>query len=120
MPSWAFLQDGAGILPASNMADPLRGANLAPADLLVREAVQNSLDEWRPDAAEPVRVSFERRLLTGADKARVVEGLALHDLARRRRFFRASHGWFGNGDAVARALTGYRVVNELADASIAA
>lgn len=43
-PSWDFLRDGAGILPASNMADPLRGSNLGPTDLLVREAVQNSLE----------------------------------------------------------------------------
>ena len=67
LPSWDFLRDGAGILPASNMADPLRGSNLGPTDLLVREAVQNSLDERHPAGDGPVRIRFERRVLTGSD-----------------------------------------------------
>ena len=33
--SWDFLRDGAGILPASNMADPLRGSNLGPTSSLL-------------------------------------------------------------------------------------
>lgn len=83
--SWNFLRHGAGILPASNMADPLRGSNLGPGDLLVREAVQNSLDERRVDSDGPVRIRFERRVLTGSDKRRLVDALELSVLADRRR-----------------------------------
>ena len=90
-PSWDFLRDGAGILPASNMADPLRGSNLGPTDLLVREAVQNSLDERRVDSDGPVRIRFERRVLTGSDKQRLVDALDLPVLAERRRHFRGIH-----------------------------
>ncbi len=99
-PSWGFLRDGAGILPASNLADPLRGSNLGPTDLLVREAVQNSLDERRVDSDGPVRIRFERRVLTGSDKQRLVDALDLPVLADRQRHFRAAHNWFGNADAV--------------------
>lgn len=82
------------------MADPLRGSNLGPTDLLVREAVQNSLDERRPAGDGPVRIRFERRVLTGSDKRRFVAALELPVLAERRRHFRAAHNWFGKGDAV--------------------
>ena len=102
--SWDFLRHGAGILPASNMADPLRGSNLGPADLLVREAVQNSLDERRADGDGPVRIRFERRVLTGSDKHRLVDALELSVLADRRRYFRGAHNWYGNGDAVLAAI----------------
>ena len=100
MASWEFLKDGAGILPASNMADPLRGANLTAIDILVREAVQNSLDERRQDIDKPVRIRFERRVLTGDDKARFVGELRLGEYANRRNHFRASHSWFAKGNEV--------------------
>lgn len=98
--SWVFLRDGVGILPASNMADSLHGSNLGPTDLLVREAVQNSLDERRADSDDPVRIRFERRVLTGPDKRRFVDALDLRVLADRRRHFRTAHNWFGKGDSV--------------------
>ena len=82
------------------MADSLQGANLGPTDLLVREAVQNSLDERRPDSDDPVRIRFERRLLTGPDKHRFVDALDLPLMADRRRHFRKAHNWFGKGDSV--------------------
>lgn len=100
MASWGFLKDGAGILPASNMADPLRGTNLTATEVLVREAVQNSLDERRLDIATPVRVRFDRRVLTGNDKVRLVENLQLYTLASRRGGFRGSHSWFSEGNTV--------------------
>ena len=96
--SWDFLKDGAGILPASNMADPLRGSNLKPTDLLVREAVQNSLDERRRNSDSPVLIRFERRVLTGSDKKRFVDALDLRVLADRRQAFRTAHNWFGRGN----------------------
>lgn len=95
MVSWGFLKDGAGILPASNMADPLRGANLNPTDILVREAVQNSLDERRPDTDDPVRVRFTRLELSGVRKSRFVDGLQLPTLADRRSSFPPSQRHFG-------------------------
>ena len=100
MASWDFLKDGAGILPASNMADPLRGTNLAATEVLVREAVQNSLDERRSDIDRPVRIRFDRRVITGDDKLRFVENLQLSTLSARRRGFRGSHNWFSDGNAV--------------------
>lgn len=104
MASWGFLKDGAGILPASNMADPLRATHLRETDVLVREAVQNSLDERRADADAPVRIRFERTVLTGGDKQRFVDGLCLRELSDRRTAFRAAHGWFAAGNPVLDAL----------------
>ena len=100
MTSWAFLKDGAGILPASNMADPLRGTNLTATDVLVREAVQNSLDERRRDIDQPVKVRFDRRVLKGADKLHFVKNLQLEELSSRRERFRSSHNWFADGNHV--------------------
>ena len=104
LPSWKFLRDGAGILPASNMADPLRGSNLSPTDLLVREAVQNSLDERRADSGGPIRIRFERRVLAGSDKQRFVDALDLSVLAEKQRYFRSAHNWYGNGDTILAAI----------------
>ena len=98
--SWGFLKDGAGILPASNMADPLRSTGLGETEVLVREAIQNSLDERRLDIDRPIRVRFERNVLVGEEKERFVDGLHLHELANRQERFRGSHNWFAGGGAV--------------------
>lgn len=100
MASWGFLKDGAGILPASNMADPLQSTGLQETEVLVREAVQNSVDERRPDVARPVRIRFERIVLVGDDKQRFVDGLKLRELSGRAMNFRTSHNWFGRGVSV--------------------
>ena len=94
---WEFLKYGAGILPASNMADPLRSSHLRAVEVLVREAVQNSLDERRSDLRDPVRVRFDRRVLTGQDKQRFVAGLGLSQIVERQEYFRSSHAWFDAG-----------------------
>lgn len=104
MASWGFLRDGAGILPASNMADPLRSTGLREAEVLVREGIQNSLDERRLDIDLPVRVRFERFVFTGDEKEQFVDGLHLHDLADRQEGFRTSHSWFSGGDVVLDAI----------------
>ena len=104
MASWGFLKDGAGILPASNMADPLRATSLRETDVLVREAVQNSLDERHADADGPVLVRFERAVLTGNDKRRFVDGLRLRELSNRRDGFSAAHNWFAAGNKVLDAM----------------
>lgn len=100
MASWAFLKDGAGILPASNMADTLGGSDLTATDVLVREAVQNSLDERRSDIQRPVKIRFELRTLTGDDKMRFVQNLRLHELSDRRRSFTQSHNWIIDGNRI--------------------
>ena len=100
MGSWGFLKDGAGILPASNMADPLQSTSLNETEVLIREAVQNSLDERRTDISRPVRIRFERTVLLGEDKDRFVRGLHLQELSGRRDYFRHSHNWFSGGDTV--------------------
>lgn len=104
MASWGYLKDGAGILAASGMADPLRGTNLTETEVLVREAVQNSLDERRPDADRPVRIRFDRRVLTGDEKMRFVTNLSMSELSERRKHFRLSHNWFARGNEVLDAI----------------
>lgn len=104
MASWAYLKDGAGILPASNMADTLGGSDLTTTDVLVREAVQNSLDERRSDINRPVTVRFERRTLTGEDKRKFVDSLSLGELSERRTSFTQSLDWFSDGNAVLDAI----------------
>ena len=104
MASWAFLKDGAGILPASNLADTLGGSNLNPTDVLVRESVQNSLDERRADIDRSIRIRFERRTLTGQDKKRFVDNLGLHELSERRPSFTPSLNWLGDGNDVLDSL----------------
>lgn len=104
MASWKYLKDGAGILPASDMADPLRGTNLTETEVLVREAVQNSLDERRPDVDRPVRIRFDRRVLTGDEKMRFVTNLNMSELSERRKHFRLSHNWFARGNEVLDAI----------------
>lgn len=99
MPSWDFLRHGPAILPASNMADPLSGT-LETTDILVREAVQNSLDERRPDNPSGVRVRFERLVLLGDAKARFVKHLHLESIAERTSFFRSDNRWFRQGQTV--------------------
>ena len=104
MPSWAFLKDGAGILPASNMADTLGGSDLSPAEILVRESVQNSLDERRRDNNIPIRIQFERRTLIGNLKTRFVDNLGLGELSARRTSFTRSFHWISDGDDVLDSL----------------
>ena len=104
MASWGFLKDGAGILPASNLADPLQSTSLQETDVLVRESVQNSLDERRLDLDRPVRVRFERSVLVGDAKSRFVDGLRLRELSERQESFRPSHNWFGGGASVLEAI----------------
>jgi len=72
--------------------------------LLVREAVQNSLDERRVDSDAPVVIRFERRVLTGSDKAHFVDALELSVLAERRRHFQKAHHWFQRGEDVLAAV----------------
>lgn len=109
MASWSFLKDGAGILPASNMADTLGGSDLNPTEVLVRESVQNSLDERRRDNARPIRIRFERSTLIGDDKKRFVDNLGLQELSDRRPSFTQSYHWIADGHDVLESLHDPRV-----------
>ena len=65
-PKWYFLRQAAMMVPADQMANPLQHTALSDAELLMREAIQNSADERRPEATGPVRFSVRRKQL--ADK----------------------------------------------------
>ncbi len=54
-PRWDFLESGAMALSADDMANPLRDTHLSPAEILMREAIQNSADEKKPGTDEPIR-----------------------------------------------------------------
>ena len=86
------------------MADPLQSTSLEETDVLVREAIQNSLDERRIDVHQPVRVRFERAVLVGDSKERFVDGLRLRELSSRQENFRTSHNWFVHGASVLDAI----------------
>ena len=71
---------------------------MSPVEVLVRESVQNSLDERRDEIDQPVRIRFERRVLVGTDKQRFIETLGLSKLAARQKYFRAAPNWFPSGN----------------------
>ena len=94
--SWDFLKDGTGIMPASNLAQPLRGTDLTASDILIRESVQNSLDEIRTDIERLVRIVVESESLLGKEKAKFVQSLGLDDISKRSQHFNTGHNWFTN------------------------
>ena len=94
--SWDFLKDGTGIMPASNLAQPLRGTDLTTPDILIRESVQNSLDEKRADIKLPVRIVVESQSLLGEEKANLVNFLGLSKISKRSGHFNTGHNWFTN------------------------
>lgn len=85
------------------MADPLSGS-LDAKDILVREAVQNSLDERLPDSDAPVRIRFQRHVLRADAKKRFVRHLRLRDFSKRRTRFKSDNNWFRKGNLVLNDL----------------
>ena len=85
------------------MADPLSGS-LEAKDILVREAVQNSLDERLPDSDAPVRIRFQRHVLRADAKKRFVRHLRLQDFSKRRQHFKSDNDWFRKGNLVLNDL----------------
>ena len=69
-PKWHFLRQAAMMVPADQMANPLQHTALSDAELLMREAIQNSADERRPGAAGPVRFTVRRKQYRGDEKVR--------------------------------------------------
>jgi hypothetical protein len=63
----------------------LQASGFSFEELLVREALQNSVDAHHRDADYPVSVRIERRLLTGEDKRSLVEALDLTGEPMERR-----------------------------------
>ena len=93
--AWQFKHGGEMSVPADAMASPLRSTNLEPAELLVREAIQNSADESLKGRNEPVRFVISRTELRGEEKARVVGLLQLSVIRERaKNFGDRTHGWF--------------------------
>ena len=101
-PGWHFLRSRAMALSAEDMANPLRSTRLSKGELLMRETIQNSIDERSGDAA--VRFVISRFSLKGVAKRNVVERLRLREIRDRARYFPEHHGWFRDADGCVRSL----------------
>ncbi len=93
-PEWHFLHQAAMMVPADQMANPLQHTALKDAELLMREAIQNSVDERKSEATDPVRFSVRRKQYRGDEKFALVSRLGLEEMAERARAFPEAHGWF--------------------------
>ena len=93
-PKWHFLRQAAMMVPADKMANPLQHTWLTEAELLMREAVQNSADERKADANGPVRFSVRRKQYRGEEKSALIGKFGLEEIAERARSFPEAHGWF--------------------------
>ena len=82
------------MVPADQMANPLQHTRLSDAELLMREAIQNSADERREDTSGPVRFSVRRRQYRGEEKSALVSKFGLAEIAERAKSFPEAHGWF--------------------------
>ena len=92
-PTWKFLRLSAMMIPADYMANPLQHTDLSEAELLMREAIQNSVDEHRPGAEDPVRFTVRRSRYRGDEKRALVEAFKLHDISDRATEFPSEMGW---------------------------
>ena len=103
--TWEFLRRGAMSVSADAMANPLRNTELSQAELLMREAIQNSGDEKVEGSNDPVRFVVTRSELRGEDKARVVELLQLPVIQERSNIFgNKAHGWFDGAQNTLKTL----------------
>ena len=82
------------MVPADKMANPLQHTGLTDAELLMREAIQNSADERRTDADGPVRFSVRRKQYRGDEKSVLIGRFRLGEHADRAKSFPDAHGWF--------------------------
>jgi hypothetical protein len=92
-PAWIHLHQQAMGMSADFMANPLRSTDLSKAQLLMRESIQNCLDERLDGADEPVRVIVRRREFKGEAKRTLVTALRLNDIKERAGVFPTKHGW---------------------------
>jgi hypothetical protein len=90
-------------LSAEDMANPLRSTGLSKGELLMRETIQNSVDERRSSDGA-VRFVVSRISLEGVAKRNVVERLRLREIRNRARYFPEDHGWFRDAEECIRNL----------------
>ena len=93
---WHFLLGGSGRISAASMADPLKNTHLKPEELLVREALQNSIDETINNGTG-LTFKIQARRLSGQAKAKFVEGLQLRQLQQNASLFESNNNWFRKG-----------------------
>lgn len=89
-------------LSAEDMANPLRLTRLSKGELLMRETIQNSVDERSSDGG--VRFVVSRVSLKGDAKRSVVERLRLGEIRDRACYFPEHHGWFREAEGCLRNL----------------
>lgn len=82
------------MVPADQMANPLQHTSLTDSELLMREAIQNSVDERRPDAVGPVRFKVRRMNYLGDEKQVLVDSFGLDQIAERAQSFPKAGGWY--------------------------
>lgn len=82
------------MVPADKLINPLQHTRLSDAELLTREAIQNSADERRFNADGPVRFSVKRKQYRGDEKSNLVRKFGLEKIAKRAELFPSAHGWF--------------------------
>ena len=92
-PTWNFLRLSAMMMPADHMANPLQHTDLTETELLMREAIQNSVDEHRPGAEDPVRFTVRRSRYRGDEKRALVKAFKLHEISDRVSGFSSEMDW---------------------------
>ena len=86
-------------MPAETMADPLRSTDLTEVELLVRETLQNSIDE-KCNPEEPLTVVFRAKNLVAEKKTRFIEKLCFDEIADRLHLFPEANNWYRKGKIV--------------------
>ena len=95
-PSWHFLSGGTGRVSSEGMADPLRNTDLKPEELLVRESLQNSIDETIRDG-NGLTFRIEAKKLEGAEKLNFISKLKFNDIKIKSESFDRANNWYKRG-----------------------
>lgn len=103
--SWIYLPQQAMGMAADFMANPFRSTELSKAELLMRESIQNSADEKKPDADVPVSVCISKIDFLGDEKARIIKKLKLEEVRERANAFPKTHGWFREAEKTLNKLS---------------
>ena len=82
------------MLPADQMANPLGDTALTPAELLMREAIQNSVDEKLKNSSGSVKIVVKRLNLKGEEKRSFVKALHLAEFRERAKVCPDRERWF--------------------------
>lgn len=93
---WRFLKGGSGRVSADNMAEPLRNTPLTPEELLVREALQNSVDEMIK-GENWVRFRISAKKLIGQQKQTFIKKMKFDQIKNKSVLFDPAHNWYGAG-----------------------